>query len=135
VRIRKLQFALAGIAAHVEHDLPLAVVGTCLRLGIQPDEVEPDCNRINSVLAEADASVRKLLSIDAADPAASTLQHLIDLWSLNAARDAAWKSLQVLWEVRRSHDAYTAASDVLDRSVELVSRALLTPVRARANTM
>ena len=111
------------------------MVGTCLRLGIQPDEVEPDCNRINSVLAEADASVRKLLSIDAADPAASTLQHLIDLWSLNAARDAAWKSLQVLWEVRRSHDAYTAASDVLDRSVELVSRALLTPVRARANTM
>ncbi|MFK0292882.1 hypothetical protein ACIQU6_20740 [Streptomyces sp. NPDC090442] len=58
------------------------------------------------------------------DTAARTLQHLIDLWSI----DAAGKSVQVLWKVRRSHDAYTAASDVLDRPVERVRRALLTPV-------
>src|SRR5436305_3948271 len=34
--IERVQFALAGVNAHINHDLPLAVVETCNALGITP---------------------------------------------------------------------------------------------------
>src|SRR5919112_278403 len=38
--VRPLQFALAGINAHIGHDLALAVVDTCRTLGCEPADLE-----------------------------------------------------------------------------------------------
>jgi hypothetical protein len=35
--IEPVQFALAGMNAHINHDLPLAMVSTCTALGTAPD--------------------------------------------------------------------------------------------------
>ena len=50
-----IQFALAGMNTHIEHDLPLAVVRTCEARGSTPDDptVLADFFRINEVLAAA----------------------------------------------------------------------------------
>ena len=56
-----IQFALAGMNTHIEHDLALAVVRTCEARGSTPDDpaVLADFYRVNEVLAEGEAEIRR----------------------------------------------------------------------------
>ena len=38
---RPIQFAIAGMNAHINHDLPLAVVATCEESGLAPEKASP----------------------------------------------------------------------------------------------
>ncbi|WP_371483070.1 DUF5995 family protein [Kitasatospora sp. NBC_00315] len=130
--IHPLQFALAGMNAHIEHDLPLAVVDTCRTLGREPLDIAADYRRVNGLLADVEAQVRTALlpvpePLDAADP----LLHLCGVWSVDRAREAAWASVLALWRLRTVPLAYAAAATALDGSVGLVGRALLTPLGPR----
>src|SRR5262249_16479757 len=53
--IAPLQFALAGMNAHINRDLPVAVVTTCQQLGTAPDadSHHADFFQVNAVLAQA----------------------------------------------------------------------------------
>lgn len=127
--VHPLQYALAGINAHVEHDLPLSVVDTCRARGTTPDAVQGDYHRINDILASVEDEVqRRLLPADALEQAADPLLHLVGSWSIDRARDAAWASTQALWELRGAPVAYDALAGALDDSVGLVCRCLLTPL-------
>ncbi|MFJ6215570.1 DUF5995 family protein [Streptomyces sp. NPDC092296] len=130
--VHPVQFALAGISAHVEHDLPLAVVDTCRSRRCPPQQLSADYHRINDVLADLEARVREQLMpgpdpLEAADP----LTHLVGCWSLDRARDAAWASAQALWALHRLPPAYAALATALDESVGAVCRRLLTPLVRR----
>ncbi|MEU6235388.1 DUF5995 family protein, partial [Kitasatospora sp. NPDC047058] len=59
--VHPLQFALAGMNAHILHDLPLAVVDTCRRLGRPPERLAGDYHRINGLLAAVETAVREQL--------------------------------------------------------------------------
>ncbi|MGW7192367.1 DUF5995 family protein, partial [Streptomyces sp. NPDC054838] len=48
--VRPLQHALAGINAHIGHDLALAVVASCRHLGCEPVALEGDFDRVGDVL-------------------------------------------------------------------------------------
>ncbi|MEZ0070600.1 hypothetical protein ABIA32_006653 [Streptacidiphilus sp. MAP12-20] len=127
--ILPVQFALSGMNSHIEHDLPLSVVDSCVSLGCAPEELAADFHRINDVLAAVEDRVREELAplpqeLDVADP----LLHLLGSWSIDAARDAAWASARLLWELRDRPDAYDSAAAALDRSTGMVSRCLLTPL-------
>lgn len=125
--IHPLQFALAGINAHVEHDLPLSVVDTCRRLGTTPEALRGDYEKINDVLAQVEQQVRvSLLGDDL--PQADPLLHVIGSWSIDRARDVAWGSTLALWELRESTLAYDALAGSLDDSVGVACRLLLTPL-------
>ncbi|KRV50422.1 hypothetical protein AQ490_15130 [Wenjunlia vitaminophila] len=129
-RIHALQFALAGINAHIGHDLALAVSDTCRSRGLPPGELEDDFRRVGEVLTELEERVREELMpgpdlLDVADP----LTHLVDSWSLERARDAAWATACVLWRLRDLPDFAEEFTQRLDKSIGLVSRFLLTPVR------
>ncbi len=52
--IHPMQFALAGMDAHINHDLPIAVVRTCALLGLSPTSVplHADDQRIDVILEE-----------------------------------------------------------------------------------
>lgn len=127
--IHPLQFALAGMNAHIEHDLPLSVLDTCRLLGQEPEDVRADYHRINDVLAQVEAEVREeLLPCPDDLHAADRLLHVIGVWSIDRARDAAWASVLALWELRQSPLVEDAVAAALSRSVGMVSRALLTPV-------
>ncbi|MFJ5927410.1 DUF5995 family protein [Kitasatospora sp. NPDC092948] len=123
--VHPLQFALAGMNAHIENDLPLSVLGTCRLTGRTPERLHADYLRINALLAQVEAQVRAtLLPLGAGDP----LLHIVGVWSIDRARDAAWASVLALWELRRVPPAYRAVADALSGSVGMVSRALLTPL-------
>ncbi|MDI5964734.1 DUF5995 family protein [Streptomyces sp. SL13] len=127
--VRPLQFALAGVNAHVGHDLALAVVDTCHLLGLQPADVERDFERVGDVLAAIEERVREELMpgpdlLELADP----LTHLAGVWSLDAARTAAWSAAGLLWRLRELPGLYAEFAHGLDTGVGLVNRCLLTPL-------
>ncbi|MEE1827896.1 DUF5995 family protein [Streptomyces sp. BE20] len=126
--VHPVQFALAGMNAHIQHDLPLAVIDTCRRLGREPRQLAADYHRINDLLAGVEAAVREQLMpgpdlLERIEP----LTHRIGAWSVDAARDAAWSSVRVLWELRGLPGAAVAFTATLDGAVGLLGRALLAP--------
>ncbi|MEU1623306.1 DUF5995 family protein [Streptomyces sp. NPDC005722] len=127
--IRPVQFALAGINAHVGHDLALAVVDTCTALECEPPSLERDFDRVGDLLTSVEERVREELMpgpdlLDLADP----LTHLAGSWSLERARDAAWAASRVLWSLRGMPEVHEEFAEKLDTGVGLVGRFLLTPL-------
>jgi hypothetical protein len=59
---------------------------------------------------------------------ADPLLHIVGSWSIDRARDVAWRSTLALWELRGSPLAYHALAGSLDDSVAVACRLLLTPV-------
>ncbi|MFB6890941.1 DUF5995 family protein [Kitasatospora sp. NPDC056327] len=127
--VHPVQFALAGMSAHIQHDLPLAVVDTCRRLRREPEELADDYRRINALLAEVETAVRERLMpgpdvLERFEP----LTHRLGSWSVGTAREAAWASVNVLWELRTRPSAAGAFTAALDGAAGLLGRALLTPL-------
>lgn len=124
-----LQFALAGINAHVGHDLALALVDTCRALGVGPRMLQPDFARVGVLLRGMEERVREELMpgpdvLQAADP----LTHLVGSFSLRAARDGAWAAFRTLWGLRSLAEVSEECTDRLDAAVGLAGRCLLTPL-------
>ncbi|MFG2499165.1 DUF5995 family protein [Streptomyces sp. NPDC048441] len=127
--VRPLQFALAGINAHIGHDLPLAVVDTCRTLGCEPADIEDEFDRVGDILVSLEERIREDLMpgpdlFQIADP----LTHLLGSWSLERARDGAWATALTLWALRELPSVTEAFRSRLDAAVGLVGRMLLTPV-------
>ncbi|MFI6643086.1 DUF5995 family protein [Streptomyces sp. NPDC050504] len=128
--VRPLQFALAGINAHIGHDLALAVVDACRALGCEPSDLEREFDRVGDVLAALEERIREDLMpgpdlLEIADP----LTHLVGSWSLERARDAAWSGARLLWGVRELPPLADEFRERLDAGVGMVGRFLLTPWR------
>ncbi|MFB7408594.1 MULTISPECIES: DUF5995 family protein [unclassified Streptomyces] len=127
--VRPLQFALAGINAHIGHDLALAVVDACRDLECAPAELEDEFDRVGDVLVLLEERIREELMpgpdlLEVADP----LTHLLGCWSLDRARDGAWLAARSLWQLRGLPELAEEFTERLDRSVGLVGRMLLTPL-------
>ncbi|MCX4910316.1 DUF5995 family protein [Streptomyces sp. NBC_00878] len=127
--VRPLQFALAGINAHIGHDLALAVVDTCRTLDCEPAELEDAFDRVGDVLVSLEERIREDLMpgpdlLQIADP----LTHLLGAWSLDRARDAAWSAARAVWALRELPDLAEEFVERLDMGVGLVGRCLLTPL-------
>ncbi|WP_163543872.1 DUF5995 family protein [Occultella kanbiaonis] len=128
-----IQFALAGMNAHINHDLGPAVVRTCRQLGVHPDSpgVRADYRRVTDVLATVQEEVRQSFLSGLAlevDRRFAPVANLIATWSIAKAREAAWTNAEVLWELRGSGSVEEAYLDSLAGSVGMVGRYLLTPV-------
>lgn len=126
--VRPVQFALAGINAHIGHDLALAVVDTCRMLECEPDEVEDEFDRVGDLLILMEERIRDDLMpgpdlLEVADP----LTHLVGAWSLDRAREGAWSAARLLWGIRALPTLSREFRERLDTSVGLVGRCLLTP--------
>ena len=128
-----IQFAIAGMNAHINHDLPVAVVATCRQLGYAPDRpgLRADYHRVMDVLTATQQEIREsfLSGVElAVDRQLAPVADLVGTWSISRAREAAWTTAEVLW---RLHDAGTVRADflaTLDRTVGMTSRCLLFPV-------
>ncbi|MEU2271834.1 DUF5995 family protein [Streptomyces olindensis] len=127
--VRPLQFALAGINAHIGHDLALAVVDTCRTLDCAPVDLEDEFDAVGDLLVSLEERVREDLMpgpdlLQIADP----LTHLLGSWSLERARDAAWTAARALWALRGLPDIAGEFTEHLDTAVGLAGRMLLTPL-------
>ncbi|MFF5158620.1 DUF5995 family protein [Streptomyces sp. NPDC000348] len=127
--VRPLQFALAGINAHIGHDLALAVVDTCRALACGPADLEDEFDEVGELLLSLEDRIREELTpgpelLRIADP----LTHLLGAWSLERARDAAWTAARALWALRGLPDVAGEFTERLDTAVGFAGRMLLTPL-------
>lgn len=130
-----LQYALAGMNAHINYDLSVALVRACRQTGrtLESPGVREDFLAINALLAAAVQEVRESYLSGIAlgvDRAASPVLNLVGSWSIEAARDAAWLSATVQWALQADEEAYAAYLRSRASIIGLVTRQLLAPVAA-----
>jgi hypothetical protein len=128
--IEPIQFALAGMNAHINHDLPLAVTATCTALATAPSAGthQADYQKVDQLLDAAEQSVRQ--SFESApeltvDRHLQAVNNLIASWSINSARDLAWNNSLLLWEIRANPFACDLFRDSLAASTAAASHMLL----------
>lgn len=133
--IAPVQFALAGMNAHINHDLAIGVCDTCAGRGETPgDQQHKDYNSVNGLIAKVEKGMKAWLMtglLKELDLAFNPMDDIVAVWDVERARDAAWVRAEVLWSLRdlpELRDAYEAMND---RTTELASRALLVPVGLR----
>lgn len=131
--ILDIQYALAGMNAHIEHDLPLAVVETCRSRGVTPRSrsVRQDYEAVNDVLAAAESEVRRSFLTEIGqhvDDEIGPIVHLVSSWNIDKARDLAWVSAETIWATRQLARLSSRYVAMLGHTVGMASRFLLTPV-------
>lgn len=132
--VAPVQFALAGMNAHINHDLALGVCDECVERGVEPRTGSPEHAEylaVNPLIKEVEERVKVWLLTDALadlDRDFGPVDDVVAIWSVERARDAAWIRAQVLWHLRALPALRDEYLDVNDRATELASRGLLVPV-------
>ncbi len=134
--IAPLQFALAGMNAHINRDLPVALTATCRELGLDLRTASPehaDFERVDALLAQVETRIKSsyltgwLAWLDRLVHRLHRIDDIAAMWDVDRARDAAWTNAQALWALG---DEPSLAGDyllALDRMVGLAGRGLLIP--------
>lgn len=129
--VAPLQFALAGMNAHINRDLPLALVTTFAARGLAPSGGCPqhqDYERVNALLAATEREVKDRYLDDLTrklDVAFCGVDDVVAMWSVARARDAAWTNGGVMWHLRGVGPLEQDYLATLDRTVGFASRGLL----------
>jgi hypothetical protein len=128
--IYEIQFALAGMNAHINHDLPLALVQACRDLDTAPDSSSrhADYQKVDALLDAAEQSVRESFEsgvVLGEDRHAHAVLDLVGNWSINSARDVAWETALALWRCRHIATVEDLLMGSLARTVSMASRCLL----------
>jgi len=128
-----LQFAVAGMNAHINHDLPLALMATCLEAGTQPGDGahHDDFQKVNVLLAQLSQAIRQSFEtgvIAELDRRCPGLENLVGNFSVTAAREVAWDNAATLWHLSGNRFLSDSFLDSLDRLVALAGHGLLIPL-------
>ena len=132
-RIAPLQFAVAGMNAHIGHDLALGIIDTCEALGVDPTGGSPqhqDYDAVNAILATVEAQTKQWLltgALKELDHDVAALDDTVAIWSIERAREAAWVRAEVVWHIRSLTDLFNAYFAALGATVAMECRALLVP--------
>jgi hypothetical protein len=135
--IARIQFALAGINAHINRDLPDGIVESFEALGGDPisDRLrKADFDRVNDLLEQVEQEVKSEFAVGAIeiiDRVGGPLDDALAFWKIRKARSAAWTNAQVLWALRGTplRDEFFSR---LDGLVGMSGRGLLLQVRSTA---
>ena len=132
--LARIQFALAGINAHINHDLAEAIAATCEVTGTTPDCGDThygDYTALNTTLDSLIEAAKSTLNVrlpgDALPPV-SQLEDTIAAWNVSAARESAWQNAGHLWEIRAEPLLATSFLDMLDGLTTVIGKVLLVPV-------
>jgi uncharacterized protein DUF5995 len=137
-RIARLQFALAGMNAHINRDLPLGIVQVFEALGGDPttDALRrQDFDSVNELLERVEGEVKGDFSIGliaVVDELAGRADDVAAMFKVREARHAAWTNAEVLWTLRRTPHLRDAFFDRLDGLTGLAGKGLLVPVSVEA---
>jgi hypothetical protein len=126
-----VQYAVAGMNSHIEHDLPIAVIATCKAHGLEPDDLHRDYEAVNKVLAQVEGPIRRSFLDEFGrelDDEVGPVVHLISSWNIDKARDLSWITVETLWALRGAKFLRDRIQDSLAHTVGMTSRALLSPV-------
>ena len=110
-----------------------AVAGTCTELGTAPGDGShlADFQKVDALLDAAEEGIRRSFESApelAVDRHLQAVDNLIACWTINSARDLAWRNAAVLWELRGDPGACGLFLDGLAAATALASQLLLTAV-------
>jgi hypothetical protein len=126
-----LQFALASMAAHINHDLVVALDEACDQLCVSPDEDTPqfrDFDRVNEVIGDLTEEVKSWFMtgvIGTLDDACGRVDDAFALWSMRAARRVAWENAQMLCRLRDEPLMRQAYVRMVARAADVAARGML----------
>jgi hypothetical protein len=129
-----IQFALAGMNAHINRDLPLALVETWAALDLEPrrgSEQHADFTRLNEILEQTEERVKAELvtgSLGHVERSLGRVDDVVAMWKVGRARDAAWVNGETLWALRGLPQLRAEYALTLDRMVGFAGRGLLRPL-------
>ena len=131
--LARIQFALAGMNAHINHDLAKALDGIAAAERDFPSRDSGrfvDFARVNDVLERMEAALRAELATGLAgkiDLTLGELDSLLVMWNVRKARDAAWTNGEVLWRLRALPTLQRDFLARLDQLTGFAGRGLLLP--------
>jgi hypothetical protein len=112
-RTARIQFALAGMNAHIRHDLAMAIVSTCQAANIVPQhgtQQYADYTAVNTILDGIIGGAKKELNVDPfgnALPGVSDVEDAVAGWDLANFREKAWDKAETLWTETAADQART----------------------------
>jgi hypothetical protein len=133
VAVARIQFALAGINAHINHDLPAAILATCVATGTAPQHGSVEYSQYTALNATLDGLIeeaKRTLHVRLLGDALPPVSHVEDTiagWSVAAAREAAWQNAEVLWRLRAEPPLAASFMSTLDGLTTVAGKALLVP--------
>lgn len=129
--VDRVQFALCGMNAHINHDLPLALVQLSTEMGTGPDENSPqhaDFEAVNEILDVVEPEAVQILATGIVGQLAQDLGRLDDvlaMWKVRKARDTSWNNAEILWQMRSVQVLRNKFVRTLDRLTGFAGRGLL----------
>lgn len=133
-RIKRIQFALCGMNAHINRDLQFALVTTCQETGVFPSRGSGqfhDFVYVNLILEDVQPRILDILAtglIDMIDEQLGELDDILAMWSVRRARETAWLNGEILWKFRDSAFFRRHHTDVVDSFTSLAGRGLIVHV-------
>jgi len=131
--VAPIQFALAGMNAHINYDLGLALVETAQELGIKlarESDEHHDFERVNSTLIATEARVKHWFAtgfVAVVDRVFGRLDDVLAMWSVERARDQAWTAAETLAELAGAPLLRSQYLAKLEEMVGFAGRGLLIP--------
>lgn len=130
--IDRIQFALAGMNAHINHDLSLALLKTSADMNLVPAPDGPehhDYQSVNNLLGTVMPSALTMLAGDGLGQLAEDtgkVGRLLAFWNICSARDLAWDFANHLRDL--TGPAQSAALAMQDGITGALGRAILAQV-------
>lgn len=128
--IAPIQFALAGMNAHINRDLAPSLVDA-IESTVWPESESPertDYDKVNDVLAATEAEVKDVLEgelLAEIDRALGSIDDVLALWSVRRARGAAWVWGETLFALKPHPRLSSETLLTIDRMAAMASRGLL----------
>ena len=132
--IAPVQFALAGMNAHINHDLAIGICDVCAARGTEPRDDTPeheDYESVNALIAKAEKKTKTWMMtglLKELDLVFNPVDDVVAVWNIEKARAAAWVSAEVIWSLRGLPPLRKDYEEMNDQVVGFAGRALLTPV-------
>jgi hypothetical protein len=128
--LHPLQFALAGMNAHINHDLVFAIIQTCQEFGIEPEEGSAqhvDFTRVNVLLGEVEDVIKSRYALGLVgdvDKRFGRVDDIFVMWNVGRAREMAWDWAEMLWPLREDPKLFAKADKLIGRLVGFAGRGL-----------
>jgi hypothetical protein len=140
--VARIQFALAGMNAHINRDLPAGIVEVFEQLGGDPRSgavQRRDFDSVNDILERVETEVKAEFAVGlvgVVDVLAGNVDDVVAMWKVQKARSAAWTNAEVLWTLKPAASLHATFFEKLDSLTGLASRGLLLPTAsARAHAI
>ena len=130
-RTHPVQFAMAGMNAHISHDLAFAVVETCKEIAAVPDsdtDQHADYTHVNDVLEVAAEDMKQWFSTGVVahlDALGGRVDDAFAMFGIHLARAGAWELAETLWALDDNPRLLRMLTAGLRRAVQLSSEGIL----------